>query len=192
MYSLHSALQICKVGTTVYMDTTGPPSFTSPLKSLYPFLGYSVFELNNVASMLDPEDVDLEILIASLAGSLSRGQRAKLAILLGKLVPMLKIPSSISDPTVSPTGEHTPSISPPTRDSPTGQKSESLSITPPTTPALFRSRFMEGKFAILPNLPHPSIRMVDDHAYVSLKQIVSDFFVHYKNLGRKAYPPALL
>ena len=141
-------------------------------------VGYSVFELNNVASMLDPEDVDLEILIASLAGSLSRGQRAKLAILLGKLVPMLKIPSSISDPTVSPTGEHTPSISPPTRDSPTGQKSESLSITPPTTPALFRSRFMEGKFAILPNLPHPSIRMVDDHAYVSLKEIVSDFLAH--------------
>jgi hypothetical protein len=23
-------------------------------------------------------------------------------------------------------------------------------------------------------------------------EIVSDFFVHYKNLGRKAYPPALL
>jgi hypothetical protein len=37
---------------------------------------------------------------------------------------------------------------------------------------------MEGKFAILPNLPHPSIRMVDDHAYVSLKEIVADFLAH--------------
>jgi hypothetical protein len=142
------------------------------------FVGYSVFEVNNVATMLDPEDVDLKILIASLAGYLSRGQRAKLTILLGKLLPMLEIPPTISDPTVSQTGKHTPSLSPPTRDSPNEQKSESLSIMLPTTPALFRSRFMEGKFAILLNLPHPSIQMVDDHAYVSWQEIVYDFLAH--------------
>jgi hypothetical protein len=152
-------------------------------------VGYSVFELNNVAPMLDPEDVDLEILIASLAGSLTRGQRAKLAILLGKLVSIFegRVSSTLSSSTdVTPpssmientsTEEHTTPGFPP-RDPVHQRTTESLSalsITLPTTPAIFRSRFMEGKFAILPNLPHPSIRMVDDHEYVSLKEIVADF-----------------
>lgn len=52
-------------------------------------VGYSVFELSNVAGMLHTADVDLEILIASLASTLSRGQRVKLAMILGRLVTIL-------------------------------------------------------------------------------------------------------
>ena len=53
-----------------------------------------------------------------------------------------------------------------------------LSITVPTTPSLLRSRVLEGKYAILPNLPHPTVQKVGVHAYVSLKEIIADFLAH--------------
>jgi hypothetical protein len=89
---------------------------------------------------------------------------------------MIENPSS---PNVSPDKDSSPRF--PQRDPARQRTTESLSslsITLPTTPAIFRSRFMEGKFAILPNLPHLSNCMVDDHAYVSLKEIVADFLAH--------------
>jgi len=37
---------------------------------------------------------------------------------------------------------------------------------------------MKGKNAILPNLPRPSVRLIDEHAYVSLHDCVADLLGH--------------
>ena len=44
-----------------------------------------------------------------------------------------------------------------------------------------RRRVMEGKYAMLPNLPRPNILKLEDHAYVPLKDIVADFLAHGVN-----------
>ena len=37
----------------------------------------------------------------------------------------------------------------------------------PCSSQLMRSLYMKGKNAILPNLPRPSVRLIDEHAYVA-------------------------
>ena len=41
-----------------------------------------------------------------------------------------------------------------------------------------RSMYLEGRDALLPNLPHPVISMVDSHSYVSLFDVISDLLGH--------------
>ena len=132
-------------------------------------VGYSVFELNNVAALLDKADVSLEILIALLASTLSRGQRVKLAMILGKLVTILD--------KRHPVNERSSEMEESAQQSP-GNDRSNLSIVVPTNPSMLRRRIMEGKYAILPNLPHPTIQKVGVHAYVSLKEIIADFLAH--------------
>jgi hypothetical protein len=59
---------------------------------------------------------------------------------------------------------------------------EKQSLTIPTvlpcSSQLMRSLYMKRKNAILPNLPRPSIRMIDEHAYVSLHDCVADLLGH--------------
>ena len=38
--------------------------------------------------------------------------------------------------------------------------------------------YLEGHDALLPNLPHPVISMVDSHSYVSLFDVISDLLGH--------------
>ena len=48
----------------------------------------------------------------------------------------------------------------------------------PCSSQLMRSLYMKGKNAILPNLPRPSVRLIDEHAYVSLYDCVADLLRH--------------
>ena len=39
---------------------------------------------------------------------------------------------------------------------------------------MIRKFYKEGKYAIHPNLPHPSVEIIDGHSYVPLKEIIQD------------------
>ena len=44
----------------------------------------------------------------------------------------------------------------------------------PTNLNMIRKFYKEGKYAIHPNLPHPSVEIIDGHSYVPLKEIIQD------------------
>jgi hypothetical protein len=147
-------------------------------------VGFSTFALRDVAHHIDKDEVELGILIASLASTLSRGERAKLSLCISKLVSTLSglnAKRSSSVQIISPT--KSPVISP-------GIPQANWSVSVPTSPSLMRSRIMEGSHAILANLPHPPVKRIGtDHAYVSLKDIVADFLEHgtpYEKIGKLA------
>ena len=48
----------------------------------------------------------------------------------------------------------------------------------PTSTNSIRSRYVEGKFSILKNLPRPVVRCIDAHGYVSLKDCIADILAH--------------
>ena len=48
----------------------------------------------------------------------------------------------------------------------------------PTSGARIRSKYIEGKHALLQNLPRPLVTFFDGHAYVSVKDCVSDLLAH--------------
>ena len=121
-------------------------------------VGYSTFHQKDVGAQLDKDEVELIILVTSLANTLTRGERAKLSLCFSKLL------STLSARNTKETTTSSLKISPDTTSS------TKLPVTVPTNPSLMRSRIMEGSHAILANLPHPSVRWVrSDHAYVSLK-----------------------
>jgi hypothetical protein len=41
-----------------------------------------------------------------------------------------------------------------------------------------RCLYVLGKDAIIPNLPRPQVKLVHNHAYVSLKECVADLLAH--------------
>ena len=53
-----------------------------------------------------------------------------------------------------------------------------ISIPVPTTKQQLRSIFSEGKKAIIPNLPHPQVRVVADHAYTLPSECLADYLGH--------------
>jgi len=56
--------------------------------------------------------------------------------------------------------------------------SQTLKTILPCTAQLMHSLYVKGKNAVLPSLPRPSIRMIGDHAYVSLRDCVADLLGH--------------
>jgi hypothetical protein len=107
-------------------------------------VGFSTFALRDVAHHLDKDEVELGILIASLASTLSRGERAKLSLCFSKLVSTLSgsnAKRSSSVQIISPT--KSPVILP-------GIPQANWSVSVPTSPSLMRSGVMEGSHAILP------------------------------------------
>ena len=50
------------------------------------------------------------------------------------------------------------------------------SILPSQSSKEICSHFLEGKYSIVSNLPHPEIREIDGHAYVSVKDCVQQIF----------------
>ena len=48
----------------------------------------------------------------------------------------------------------------------------------PTTSQMIHSIYVKGKHALLPNLPHPMVTLINNHAYVPLKDCISDFLAN--------------
>ena len=171
-----SALSTRTLGFTREASTNFFENEQKGLGAAY-LVGFSTFALKDVAHHLDKDEVELGILVASLASTLSRGERAKLSLCFAKLVSVTSKSMSMltKSPTTSPGNMslYMPEVKWP--------------VTVPTSPSLMRSRVMEGNHAILTNLPHPPVKWVGtDHAYVSLRDVVSDFLAHgtpYEKIG---------
>ena len=141
-------------------------------------VGYSTFHQKDVGAQLDKDEVELIILVTSLANTLTRGERAKLSLCFSKLLSTLNARNTKETRTSS------------LKISPDTTSSTKLPVTVPTNPSLMRSRIMEGSHAILANLPHPSVRWVrSDHAYVSLKDVIADFLAHGTPYEKIRKPP---
>lgn len=139
-------------------------------------VGYSTFAIKDIASELDKDEVELVVLVASLASSLSRGERAKLSLIFSKL---MSTHSKRNSKPQSIVWESCSQAFPSSNHFSPGKTQQEWIVTVPTTPSLMRSRIMEGGHAIMPNLPFPPVSKVgQDHAYVSLKEVIADFLAH--------------
>jgi hypothetical protein len=133
-------------------------------------VGFSTFALKDVAHHLDKDEVELRILVASLTSTLSRGERAKLSLCFAKLVSITSKSMSMLTKSPSTSPDNMSLYMPEVK----------WSVTVSTSPSLTRSRVMEGNHAIMANLPpHPPVKWVGtDHAYVSLRDVVSEFLAY--------------
>jgi hypothetical protein len=117
-------------------------------------VGQSQFQLTNIASKMQPKEVTLQIEIAELAYNISTEQRWKLASILNSCEEVLLSQRKVTSNTSSwPT-----SIPRSLRD--------------------IRSFYLEGKWAIIPNLPRPAVNNISEHVYVSLTDCMMDMLGH--------------
>jgi len=146
----------------------GPPSFnystnhnknyfkkenSSGLGRAY-LVGQSQFKLGVVGANVAKDEVDLHMNIAALVSALTTGQRDKLAAVLQQVVSVTR------------------------RQCLEKPSSSHWSTRVPLSSAELRSMYVEGRHALLPNLPRPPVTMVGDHAYVSLIDCVADLLGH--------------
>lgn len=130
--------------------------FTNQLKDLGAayIVSYSQFKLPNVAAEMDDVDVKFHLAVASLLTQITSGQRKQLA-------EVLKLAAEVMERKMS-----------------DNCKSSSWHTQLPLMPSLMRSFYMEGKYAMLPNLPRPPVYIYDDHACTRLKDCVADLLGH--------------
>ena len=116
-------------------------------------VGQSLFHLGIVASDLNSVEVEMHLHIAGLVCAITTGQREKLATILRYVVDVTKLQCS-------------------------GKLTSRWTTEVPMTAAELRAKYVEGKYALLPNLPRPPVSMVGDHGYVSLKDCIADLLGH--------------
>jgi hypothetical protein len=117
-------------------------------------VGQSQFQLTNITSKLQPKEVTLQLEIAELAYNLSTEQRRQLASILTSCEEILLSQR---------------------------EKTSNTSAWPTSIPRSLqdiRSFYLEGKWAIIPNLPCPTVQKIGEHAYVSLTDCVVDMLGH--------------
>jgi hypothetical protein len=116
------------------------------------------FHDGNFASMIHSEEVHFHLKVAHLVASLTRGQRDALARLF-------QLTSSI------------------TQRQQQKLDSSTMNMSIPCSPSEMRSLYYTGKYALLCNLPRPTVTEVEGHAYVSLHDYVADLLGHGMTLN---------
>ena len=116
-------------------------------------VGMSQFKLGIMGADVMCDEVDLHMNIAGLVASITSGQREKLATVLRQVVTVTRRQGSDELPS-------------------------QWDTRVPMTVQEIRSMYVEGNHAILPNLPRPPVHLIGDHAYVSLRDCVSDLLGH--------------
>jgi hypothetical protein len=97
-------------------------------------VSYSQFKLPNVATEMDDSEVKFHLAVASLLTQITSGQHKKLADII-KLAAVVMERQLMDE-----------------------RRSSLWHTQLPQTSSLMRSLYMEGKYAMLPNLPRPSVR----------------------------------
>jgi hypothetical protein len=120
----------------------------------------SQYQLMNIASQMKHNEVSLQLEIAELSCNLSTNQRRKLASIL-----------SACEEFFMKQREHE------------SQLSASWPTSIPRSLKEICSFYMEDSWAIIPNLPCPTVRTVGVHAYVSLNDCVVDLLGHGIPIG---------
>ena len=135
------------------------------------------FDPNN---NMDSEEQAMHIQLANLVSRISRGDREALAGVLEKVGTCMKKSLLQSGRSSVHSGQLSmdPTVYGQSRMQ-CGSSQHSARHTPiPTTPQMIRSIYVKGKYALLPNLPHPDVRNVMNHAYVSLTECIRDFLAN--------------
>jgi hypothetical protein len=120
----------------------------------------SQYQLTNIASQMQHNEVSLQLEIAELSYNLSTNQRRKLASIL-----------SACEEFFMKQREHE------------SQLSASWPTSIPRSLKEIHSFYMEGRWVIIPNLPCPTVRTVGEHVYVSLNNCVVDLLGHGIPIG---------
>ena len=108
-------------------------------------VGKSAFQMEKIAPLLDPKQVRRHMKIAALAAKLTREERDAFSEVLRDVATV-----------------QTPRIE------------DMYGLGIPREPNEMRRQIMEGKHAIIPNLPHPAVVKLNDHAYIPLREILAD------------------
>jgi hypothetical protein len=108
----------------------------------------------SAATLIKDEEASLHLNITRLLCSLTRCQMEDLGSIFGQLVPLMNAQLNMVD----------------------GHSLWRTKI--PTSPQEMRSLYTRGKYAIISNLPRPSVQSLSSHAYVSLKECVADLLGH--------------
>ncbi len=120
------------------------------------------FAMPSVAARLDSIEVSFRIKLASLICTLTRHHHDQLAVLFddaGKILLKQEMTKSC----------------------------ESNWFTNiPRIPKEMRSLYMKGMDALIPNLPRPTVQLIQEHAYVSLRDCVADLLGHGFNVDNIA------
>ena len=115
-------------------------------------------ELYRPSQNIHPSEVQYHLDFCLLVSKLTRGERSLLAKVMQQTVTIAtnRLQSSISS-------------------SCDGTFKDTAIAT---TAEQIRCTYVDGKFAMLKNLPHPKVTIVDGHGYVSLRDCVSDILAH--------------
>ena len=134
----------------------------------------AILQSDNATDELDPEDVETFLETAFFVSRISRPQREALASLLSRVCY-----------TVSKQCERKHLAEQGKTDEPERKRQRAelknenqLDVKILTTKEEMRSRFISGKYALFPNLPHPEVHTLDGHAFVLPTECLADFMAH--------------
>ena len=117
---------------------------------------YSQFHVEGMSTHLDSEEVSLDLKYACLCSQLPQGTRSLLAEVISGVIEKV---SAECQPCKNP-------------------QRNNIRLTIPNTKELIRSRYMEGRHAIYPNLPIPPVQELKEHSYVSPIDVIKDILGH--------------
>ena len=120
---------------------------------------------------INEEDVKLQLLLAEMCYNLSHGEREKLANIVDLIVKQTKCNQEFE-------AENENNEAAMSKSNGDGCGEWVPRMTAATTPAEMRSQFIDGKHAVVPNLPHPKVQQVGQHAYISVIECIQDLLGH--------------
>jgi len=106
-----------------------------------------------VSEMLDPHEVCYHMTIGKFVNNLTKSQREEFAHIISQTSQLATLARSASQQYLAP----------------------SL----PTSPLFIDNVYVRGKFSLLENLPHPTIKVIHNHGYVSLLDCVAHLLSFY-------------
>ena len=117
-------------------------------------MGWSQFQLNNIIDELNEDEVEMHHTITTLVATMGTGQQHLLAETSKSVTSVL---------TRLRTNNNTRNV---------------WATRIPTSRKTIRNIYCEGKYFLLPHLPRSQIKLLHDHAYVSLKDCIANLLAH--------------
>ena len=130
---------------------------------------YSQFHMEGMSAHLDSQEVLLDLKYACLSSQLAQGNRSLLAEVISGIIEKV---SAECQPCKNP-------------------RANNIHLTIPNTKELIRSRYMEGRHAIYPNLPIPPVQELKEHSYVSPIDVIKDISGHGLPFDQISHPQYL-
>jgi hypothetical protein len=124
----------------------------------------SQFGLPSLGSQLSDHDVDVQLLLADFVFGLTGSQRRVFPELLRKILEMPEYSGDAKQPAAS-SSTNVVIVSPPA--------APRLLCKAPLDYQYLRSTYLEGKDALISNLPRPRVIGLAGHSYMSLREIVA-------------------